>query len=263
MTEPRDDWDAGSSRLASELLRAGRRERASEGARERATQALLGASITASSAAAANAGSRIAGLKWLGISVVLLGASGGLWHFAVHEPREVERRAHVSDPRARATQGEALAVKARGSGVTAASTSSAAPDPTALSPHGTMPSAAPSPAAPSPAPAPVSPARGGGRNTRLSQEVLAVSRARAAVAAGAPERAVAILDAVTDGFQLLPLEASLVRIEALRGTGKLNSARALSEQLLLAHPDDPYTERLHSLAAALGSNAQPLSSSKK
>lgn len=57
---------------------------------------------------------------------------------------------------------------------------------------------------------------------------------------------------------MLPLEAGLVRIEALRGAGKPAAARALSAQLLREHPDGPYTERLRSVAAALGSRGPQL-----
>jgi hypothetical protein len=255
MTEPRDDWGAGSSRLASELLGAGRRERASESARDRANQVLL-ASIAASSAAAANASTWSAGLKWLGISVLLLGAGGGLFRIAAHRPGEVERSAHVSRAPARTTQDEMLANSARGAD--AATASSAIPLTFAPSPHGATASAAPVLSASRPA------AARAGTDTRLAHELLAVSRARAAVAAGAPEQALAALDAVADGFRLLPLEANLVRVEALRSSGKQDSARALSEQLLLKHPDGPYTERLRSLTTALGSSApQPLPSSRK
>jgi hypothetical protein len=90
----------------------------------------------------------------------------------------------------------------------------------------------------------------------LAAELLALSQARAAVAAGAPDRALATLDAAPRGFQLLALEAGLVRVEALRGSGKRDAARALSEQLLRAHPDGPYTERLKSLIATLGSSSK-------
>jgi hypothetical protein len=95
----------------------------------------------------------------------------------------------------------------------------------------------------------------GETDRRLAQELQALNRARAAVAGGASEQALSTLDGVAGGFQVLTLEASLVRVEALRGAGKRDAARALSEQLLRAHPDGPYTERLRSLAASLGSAA--------
>lgn len=257
MTEPRDDWDAGSSRLASELLGAGRRERASESARSRATQVLL-AGLTASNVAAANASTWTAGVKWLGLSVALVGVAGGLWRMAAHGPGEIERSARVNRPLARATQGEVLADSVRGASAATAVASSAAPLTSAPPPREAMPNPAPSP--------PTSRSAAAvrrGPNTRLAQELLAVSGARAAVADGSPEQALAILDAVANGFQLLPLEADLVRIEALRGSGKRGSARALNERLLLTHPDGPYTERLRALAAALGSSTpQPLPTSK-
>jgi hypothetical protein len=133
MTEHHDDGGVRSGRLASELIGAGRRERASESARQRATQALL-TGIVAPSAAAAKAGIWTAGLKWLGMSVMLGGAGGGLWHLAVHRPDEVERRAHLSHPPAPATQREVLAGNARSTNARAAP-SSAAPPASAPSPR--------------------------------------------------------------------------------------------------------------------------------
>jgi hypothetical protein len=245
MTEHRDDGDAGCGRLASELLGAGRTERASQSARERATQALL-VGITAPSAAAANAGSWTAGLKWLGISV-MLGVGGGLWRMAVHRPDEGEGLAHVRHPPAPATQHEVVADNARGARHSA-TTSSAAPLPSAPSPRAAVPRAVAAPLA-----TPTAAAVRGATDPRLAQELLALNRARAAVAGGSPEQALSTLDGVAGGFRVLPLEASLVRVEALRGAGKRDSARALCEQLLRAHPDGPYTERLRSLATALGS----------
>jgi len=260
MTEPRDDWDTGSSQLAKELLGAGRRERASERAQDRATQVLL-ASMTASSAAAANAGTWITTLKWLGISVALLGAGAGLWRMSAQEPRQGERPAQVSHRPAPATHDAMLADNAPDASAGVATTSSAARITSALSTRRPTPSVAPSAPAPTPAPAPSADVRGA-RDTCLAQELLAVSRARAAIAAGAPAQALATLDSVADGdgFQQLPLEADLVRIEALRVSGKVEAARALSEHLLHAHPDGPYTERLRALTATLGSSAQPLPS---
>jgi hypothetical protein len=247
MTEHRDPGDARSGRLASELLGAGRRERASESARERARQTLL-TSIAAPGAAAAKAGTWTAGLKWLGMSVMLGGAGGGLWHLAVHRPDEVERRAHLSHPPARATQREVVADNVRSTNASV-TPSPAAPPASAPSPRRATPIAVASP--------PASLAAAVVRsetNPRLTQELLALNRARASVAGGAPEQALSTLDGLVGGFRVLALEASLVRIEALRAAGKRDAARALCEQLLGAHPDGPYTERLRSLAASLGSS---------
>ena len=248
MTEHRDDWHSG--RLASELIGAGRRERASEGARALATQTLLAGSM-APSAAAAGAGTWVVCLKWLGISALLVG--GGLSFTAGHRPDQIERPARLSQPPARATQ-EVLADSAR-SASASATPSQAAPLGSAPSLRAAMPSGATlsAVAAPPASRAAAAEVRSEA-DPRLAQELLALKRARAAVAAGTPEQALSTLDGVAGGFQVLPLEASLVRIEALRGAGKRDAARALSEQLLRAHPDGPYTERLRSLAAALGSN---------
>lgn len=247
MTEQHDDWDVHPGRLASQLLGAGRREHASESARERATQALL-VGILAPSAAAAKASTWISGVKWLGISV-LLGVSGGLY-LTVHRSNQAERPPLVGHASARATQQEVLADNARAAGSNASANSSA-PLATAPSPRASLPSAVAAPPASRSAAA-----VGGATDPRLAQELLALNRARAAVAGGAPERALATLDGMSGGFRVLPLEANLVRIEALRGAGKRDSALALSEQLLRAHPDGPYTERLRSLATTLGSSTR-------
>lgn len=249
MTEQQDDRAPRGGRLASELLGAGRREHASESARARATQALL-TGMLGPSAAAANVGTWTSGLKWLGVSV-MLGAGGGLWYLAVHRTDQAQHPTLASHAPTPATQQAELADHARGTSPSATTTSSSAPLASAPSPRAPLPNAvAAPPASRSAAAVP------GSADPRLAQELLALQRARADVARGAPEQALSTLDGVAGGFQVLPLEASLVRIEALRGAGKRDSALALSEQLLRAHPDGPYTKRLRSLAAALGSSAQ-------
>lgn len=248
MTEQHDDRDARGGQLASELIGAGRREHASESARAKATQALL-TGMLGPSAAAANVGTWTSGLKWLGISVVL-GAGGGLWYLAVHRTDQAQHPTFASHAPARATQQAVLADPASGTSPSA-TTSSSAPLASAPSPRAPLPHAVAAP----PASRSAAAVRGSA-DPRLAQELLALQRARADVARGAPEQALSTLDGVAGGFRVLPLEASLVRIEALRGAGKRDSALALSEQLLRAHPDGPYTERLRSLAAALGSSAQ-------
>lgn len=249
MTEQHDDRDARGGRLASELLGAGRREHASESARARATQALV-AGMLGPSAAAANVGTWTSGLKWLGISVVL-GAGGGLWYLAAHRTDPAQHPTFASHAPARGTQQAVLADHASGTSPSATTTSSSAPLASAPSPRAPLPHAVAAP----PASRSAAAVRGSA-DPRLAQELLALQRARADVARGAPEQALTTLDGVGGGFRVLPLEASLVRIEALRGAGKRDSALALSEQLLRAHPDGPYTERLRSLAAALGSSPQ-------
>jgi hypothetical protein len=200
------------------------------------------AGLAASSAAAANTGTWSGGLKWLGISAVLLGAGGALWRSTETAPTRVEVPAQIGHAPTRAMP---RAAADKPDGASPVVTGSAAPLNAAPPARAASPSAAPSRTA--------STGRGAA-DARLAEELLAVSRARAAVSAGAPDGALATLDAVPGGFVVLPLEASLVRVEALRGAGKLAAARALAEQLLRAHPDGPYTERLRSLTAVLGSS---------
>jgi hypothetical protein len=82
---------------------------------------------------------------------------------------------------------------------------------------------------------------------RLREELDVLRAARQALAAGAPARALAVLHAKADGFSLLPVEAGIVRIEALRSAGDENGARRLARELLREHSAGPYAERLKAL----------------
>jgi hypothetical protein len=86
------------------------------------------------------------------------------------------------------------------------------------------------------------------RDERLRQELAALRDARAALAAGAATKALALLDGMAGGFRVLPLEAGIVRVEALRARGDASSARQLAAHLLEQPGSGPYTQRLRALA---------------
>jgi outer membrane protein assembly factor BamD (BamD/ComL family) len=83
----------------------------------------------------------------------------------------------------------------------------------------------------------------------LGQEIAAVDRARQALTIGDP---VAALSALEDYERLEPSgalrpEATLLRIEALEGTGRHAYALSLAEKFLTAYPVAPQAPRLRSL----------------
>jgi hypothetical protein len=251
MTEPHDYRESGSGRLASELLSAGRSERASAAARNRAQQAVLvGAAV--SSVARVKAGVWLSTVKWLGVSALLLGAGSGLWRAISSTMDKVERPAQLRSAPPPVAQSLAASTAIDSSAINAPP-SSGVVQPTANVELPLSSAAAPS------APSSSGPARASaavpksGAEPRLTHELLAISAARAAIARGAPERALTALDSVSGGFRVLSLEANVVRVEAWRGVGQWQAARALSERLLREQPDGPYTERLRALAASFRS----------
>ena len=88
-----------------------------------------------------------------------------------------------------------------------------------------------------------------GRDERLRLELEALRAARGALVEGAPARALALLDRKVGGFRLLPLEAGIVRVEALRAAGDTSAARSLAAALLSQAGSGPYAQRLQSLAS--------------
>ena len=94
-------------------------------------------------------------------------------------------------------------------------------------------------AAPRPSPPAVDP------RVPLAAEVLAVDRAREAVAAGQPERALSEIDAYDRRFgeRRLAPEALYLRMEALGQRGDHAAARATARQLLAANANGPHAAR--------------------
>ena len=124
-------------------------------------------------------------------------------------------------------------------------------------------SRAAAPAAPLAAPAPfelgaatrsAAPARRhAGAATRagdLPGEIALIDAARAAIRAGAPERALVLLrryGATYSGGTFRP-EAAALRIEALAASGQVELARTLARDFVAKHPDSPLSERVARLA---------------
>lgn len=85
----------------------------------------------------------------------------------------------------------------------------------------------------------------------LRGEIGMVDAARAALAAGAPDRALAVLERYGRRYPrgTFAPEAATLRIEALVQIGDVAAARALGRQFLAGHPDSPLAERVEHLLA--------------
>ncbi|HEX2872622.1 MAG TPA: hypothetical protein VHP33_15235 [Polyangiaceae bacterium] len=228
---PETDWEAGARGLARELLRAGRNERATASARKVALGAFAGASAPAVTQAAA----WLTLVKWLGVSAFVVGGAGVAWHATTGSREGEQSRVVVS--------------------------ASERPRGPAPAPVNVVASIARPPAAPSSLRS--SRVAGGTRlrtsaepvrrepprDERLRLELEALRAARSALAEGAPARALTLLDRKVGGFLLLPLEAEIVRVEALRAAGDTSAARRLAAALLEQAGSGPYAQRLQSLAS--------------
>ena len=233
MTDFRDQGSAGRPNLARELIAAGRGERAGRAARLLAADALLTAGVSAPGVAPAVAW--LTTLKWLGVSVLVLGAAG-LASYATSDGA-VRPIGSVAAPLSPAPPAH------RDIPCQAAAVAAPAPLPPAVpsQPRPRVTAALPRPVEVAPA------ARVVARDVRLREELDALRAARQAVAAGSPAHALAVLDAKAHGFSLLPVEAGIVRIEALRSAGDEDRARRLARDLLREHSAGPYAERLKAL----------------
>ncbi|NUQ79892.1 MAG: outer membrane protein assembly factor BamD, partial [Polyangiaceae bacterium] len=84
----------------------------------------------------------------------------------------------------------------------------------------------------------------------LAAEVAALQKAREALAAGRPKKALTELNIYTKRFRggRLALEAEVLRIEALAQSGERKAAAVLAESFLAAHPSSPYANRVRAIA---------------
>jgi hypothetical protein len=82
--------------------------------------------------------------------------------------------------------------------------------------------------------------------------------ARAALNAREPHKALLLLDRFEQSFPRAALgpEASVLRLEALVGSGQLESARRLSQRLLRNQPEGPYADRVRALLARAENTGQ-------
>jgi hypothetical protein len=80
----------------------------------------------------------------------------------------------------------------------------------------------------------------------LAAEAAVLREARAALGAGQPARALALLEERDRGFPRgrLGIEAEVLHIEALALSGDAAAARARAQAFIAAHPDTPYAQRV-------------------
>ncbi len=85
----------------------------------------------------------------------------------------------------------------------------------------------------------------------LRAELQAVDSARATLASGNPQGALALLDAYDRGYPrgLLKLEAEVVRIDALARSGQTDAARRRADAFLRQHPKSVLASRVRRYAA--------------
>jgi hypothetical protein len=84
------------------------------------------------------------------------------------------------------------------------------------------------------------------RGSALRGEILLIDGARAALAAGAPARALRLVQRYAARFPhgALAPEAQALRIEALADSGQLARAEALARTFIAEHPRSPLSERI-------------------
>jgi hypothetical protein len=89
-------------------------------------------------------------------------------------------------------------------------------------------------------------AAGAATPSDLRAEIALVDAARSAIAAGANERALALLDRHESSYPrgTFRPEVAALRIEALDHLGRTLQARALAKKFIAAHPDSPLCERV-------------------
>jgi len=88
-----------------------------------------------------------------------------------------------------------------------------------------------------------------GDATSLVQEIALLDRARESLLAGDPRRTIALLDAYERARvgTSLAAEATLLRIEALLGSGEQARAASLASEFLRSHPESPVADRMRAI----------------
>jgi hypothetical protein len=86
----------------------------------------------------------------------------------------------------------------------------------------------------------------------LREEIALLDQARAAVRGGSGEKALALLALYQKRFPRgeFRQEVTVLRIEALAGTGQGEAAATLGKKFLAAHPESPHAERIERLIGA-------------
>jgi outer membrane protein assembly factor BamD (BamD/ComL family) len=87
----------------------------------------------------------------------------------------------------------------------------------------------------------------------LSDEIVPIDRARAALSRGDTDTALRTLDEYDREFSqgTLAPEAAVLRIEALTGAGRSGEARAAARAFLAAHPTSPLASRVRKVLGAI------------
>ncbi|MDF2697658.1 MAG: hypothetical protein K0S65_6041 [Labilithrix sp.] len=83
-------------------------------------------------------------------------------------------------------------------------------------------------------------------DSTLGREIERVGAARSALAAGEPGRTLSLLDAYDAEFPkgTFSVEVSVLRIEALARSGRVDEARRLGERFLSQHPEGAFARRI-------------------
>ena len=89
------------------------------------------------------------------------------------------------------------------------------------------------------------------RASTVRSELAMLDAARGAMAAGAPRRALSILDAYSTRFPggAMAPEAAVLRVEGLVKAGDRSAAKRFADAFLANDPESPYLERLQSILA--------------
>jgi hypothetical protein len=211
------------------------------------TAALVSTGSVAASAASASGVSltALSVAKWAGVGALVGGLGMSAASVAVREVGETRSTAASAGRRVSAT----------------APPRSLQPDPKrevasvpALSPPPVEQPEEPALSAPTRSKLTPAPERAGGLDAELAE----LQPARAALNSGNPEKALLLLDRFQQSFPraALGLEASVLRLEALVGSGQFESARRLSQRLLQNQPEGPYADRVRALLARAENTGQ-------
>jgi hypothetical protein len=217
-----------------------------------ATSSALGAAPALTGALATKASGSLAALavlKWLGAGALVGAVTAGGIEYTTHAAAPAAPRDAVAAPATRPAQ----AVPAVVTPAAAVPDEPATPKPLASTADRARAAAPPRARTPSATEAsresadprvPRVP-----RAPALELEIGQIDRARAALARGSPEAALAELDAYERRRKTLVLdrEAMVLRIDALLGKGEREAAAALARAYVAAHPNDPHARRLRAL----------------
>jgi hypothetical protein len=280
MNDPRRLRDEDND-ITRALLRAGR-PWAPRPARQRAIAAATsivattGVTATAAGGALAKAGA-VAALKWMGIAGVVAATGVGAAVAFRSDGRMLGSRAAVVAPSGTTTESQSRSARPAPVGAfeptgTTNPLSPSEPVLAAASPIDARPATPPaniespsqprsssasvrapgprSPFAPAAPPPPASLAKAVAAQVTgpeaIAEEASVLGQVNAAITAGAPARALSLLDGYTVRFPnpSLGAEAQVLRIEALARSGDAITARRVGDAFLAANPQSPYRARV-------------------